>query len=313
MLVNTLVAVAAALATGVAAGPNHMEKRTFWGGNGQSSISCANGWIAKFAGGACVNSDNHFTSVPSGQNCPIGWSWHKRKGCCVPQRESQECDCGEGFNWGSNSWTCKRPSNGCGRGKWYHQRSGQCCDDYSGGTPPAQECPEGISCPTDWWWDGKKCKPRCPTTPAPDCSDWDHGRQCCGGPKPSGGVDNGKGHGGRGKGHGRGKGGWGGRGGWGGKHFRRDQALMSGNDLDHATYCPAPGQLACYTTAARTGYECIDPQTELESCGGCAVGGTGVDCTSLPGAKAVGCEAGECKIYSCASGHALVDGKCQLA
>ncbi|BEJ16440.1 hypothetical protein CspHIS471_0510450 [Cutaneotrichosporon sp. HIS471] len=320
MLLNTLVV--AALATGASARSNHMEKRTFWGFNGNSGVSCAGGWIAKFNGGAFVNQQTT-TTVPSDENCPIKWSWHQRQNCCVPPKESQECDCGEGYSWGSNSWKCKPPPNQCSGNKWYHQRSGKCCDDYTNRPPPKEDCPQGVRCPTDWYWDGTCCKPRCPTTPAPDCSDWDHGKQCCGGPKPSGGAGGGGGggggHGGGGggghggwgdKGGGGGKGGgWGGKGGWG--KWRRDQALLSGNDLDHATYCPVSGQLACYTTSALTGYECIDPQTELESCGGCIVGGTGVDCTSLPGAKAVGCEAGVCKIYSCTNGLSLVDGSCQ--
>lgn len=42
-------------------------------------------------------------------------------------------------------------------------------------------------------------------------------------------------------------------------------------------------------------YECIDTQSELESCGGCASSGEGVDCTTLPGVKSVTCRAGQCE------------------
>lgn len=58
MLVNSLVAVAALLSTGVAANANHMEKRTFWGFNGQHSTSCSGGWVAGFGGGTCVNKES---------------------------------------------------------------------------------------------------------------------------------------------------------------------------------------------------------------------------------------------------------------
>jgi hypothetical protein len=61
MLLNTLVTVATVLATGVAAGSNHMEKRTFWGHGGKTNISCRGGWIASFGGGCCVNSETTTT------------------------------------------------------------------------------------------------------------------------------------------------------------------------------------------------------------------------------------------------------------
>lgn len=44
------------------------------------------------------------------------------------------------------------------------------------------------------------------------------------------------------------------------------------------------------------GYECLDTTASLESCGGCASTGEGVDCTQLRGANGVGCEAGACLI-----------------
>jgi len=41
-------------------------------------------------------------------------------------------------------------------------------------------------------------------------------------------------------------------------------------------------------------YECIDFANELESCGGCASAGEGQDCSAIPNAVSVGCEAGSC-------------------
>jgi hypothetical protein len=48
------------------------------------------------------------------------------------------------------------------------------------------------------------------------------------------------------------------------------------------------------TQADPNRYECIDFATELESCGGCASTGEGVDCTAIPNALSVGCEKGVC-------------------
>lgn len=50
------------------------------------------------------------------------------------------------------------------------------------------------------------------------------------------------------------------------------------------------------------GYECIDTATTLDSCGGCASTGEGVDCNLIPNAAGVGCEAGSCVVFSCEAG-----------
>ncbi|BGP18845.1 hypothetical protein JCM10213v2_006925 [Rhodosporidiobolus nylandii] len=50
------------------------------------------------------------------------------------------------------------------------------------------------------------------------------------------------------------------------------------------------------------GYECIDTAQALDSCGGCASTGEGVDCTRIRGAAGVGCEAGVCRVFSCENG-----------
>ncbi|GAA5896221.1 hypothetical protein JCM6882_008522 [Rhodosporidiobolus microsporus] len=50
------------------------------------------------------------------------------------------------------------------------------------------------------------------------------------------------------------------------------------------------------------GYECIDTTQALDSCGGCASTGEGVDCTNIRGAAGVGCEAGHCVVFSCENG-----------
>ncbi|KAK4050110.1 hypothetical protein OIV83_003681 [Microbotryomycetes sp. JL201] len=55
--------------------------------------------------------------------------------------------------------------------------------------------------------------------------------------------------------------------------------------------------------AGAGGYECLDIQSSLESCGGCASTGEGEDCSAIPHALGVGCEAGTCHVFSCAPGY----------
>jgi hypothetical protein len=59
--------------------------------------------------------------------------------------------------------------------------------------------------------------------------------------------------------------------------------------------CPIEGRQA-------EDYECLDTSSDLQSCGGCASLGSGLDCTQLPGAKWMGCNVGVCEVYSCQSG-----------
>ncbi|KPV77186.1 uncharacterized protein RHOBADRAFT_8526, partial [Rhodotorula graminis WP1] len=40
----------------------------------------------------------------------------------------------------------------------------------------------------------------------------------------------------------------------------------------------------------------------LDSCGGCASTGEGMDCTKIRGVQGVGCEGGECRVFSCEAG-----------
>ncbi|OCF54238.1 hypothetical protein L486_08151 [Kwoniella mangroviensis CBS 10435] len=77
--------------------------------------------------------------------------------------------------------------------------------------------------------------------------------------------------------------------------------------------CPiSPMSLAeVQTVSADTPYECITPQEDLYSCGGCATLGTGQDCTAIPGVLSVSCAVGQCNVYSCKAGFTLSsDGEC---
>jgi hypothetical protein len=70
----------------------------------------------------------------------------------------------------------------------------------------------------------------------------------------------------------------------------------------------SPGSKIC--PIGRIGWECIDTQNSLESCGGCPNAG-GQDCSVLPGADQVACVDGACRISSCIRGQSLaLDGTC---
>ncbi|WWC85466.1 uncharacterized protein L201_000330 [Kwoniella dendrophila CBS 6074] len=61
-------------------------------------------------------------------------------------------------------------------------------------------------------------------------------------------------------------------------------------------------------------FECINTQTDLESCGGCMIPAkgklAGQDCTSIPNISAVSCQSGQCVVESCEKGYTLVNGEC---
>ncbi|KZO90787.1 hypothetical protein CALVIDRAFT_602680 [Calocera viscosa TUFC12733] len=68
------------------------------------------------------------------------------------------------------------------------------------------------------------------------------------------------------------------------------------------------GFMSCPILSGRGGVECVNIDSDLESCGGC-VGyggeGTGVDCTSLPGVSSVQCVGGQCIVDSCGHGYTI--------
>ncbi|GAA6033402.1 hypothetical protein JCM8097_006733 [Rhodosporidiobolus ruineniae] len=54
--------------------------------------------------------------------------------------------------------------------------------------------------------------------------------------------------------------------------------------------------------AGKGGYECINVQEALDSCGGCASTGEGVNCSAIRGSAGVGCHLGKCVVFSCQPG-----------
>ncbi|GAA96541.1 uncharacterized protein L969DRAFT_88149 [Mixia osmundae IAM 14324] len=95
-------------------------------------------------------------------------------------------------------------------------------------------------------------------------------------------------------------------------------------DLAKETLCPT-GESACPIAGSHTyqfasvfldkldstsamsigdglAWECIDPTSQIDSCGGCAARGEGTDCTSIPHSRGVGCHKGTCTVFSCVDG-----------
>ncbi|KZV69608.1 hypothetical protein PENSPDRAFT_753248 [Peniophora sp. CONT] len=79
---------------------------------------------------------------------------------------------------------------------------------------------------------------------------------------------------------------------------------------DGLTLCGIPG-----SPQAKKRYECIDTQTDLETCGGCIVSSPfstlaadapiGKDCSAIAHAEDVLCQAGECVVNACETGFEL--------
>lgn len=68
--------------------------------------------------------------------------------------------------------------------------------------------------------------------------------------------------------------------------------------------CPN-NETACPISPLSFGFECIDTNLELASCGGCATKGEGENCLSIVGAAGVGCLEGRCVVFSAESGYYL--------
>lgn len=65
--------------------------------------------------------------------------------------------------------------------------------------------------------------------------------------------------------------------------------------------CPS-SMAACPIDGRQGEYECLDSQSDLQSCGGCVSMGQGQDCTQIAGARWMGCNEGTCEVYSCKKG-----------
>ncbi|KAH9996049.1 hypothetical protein BJV77DRAFT_942586, partial [Russula vinacea] len=70
--------------------------------------------------------------------------------------------------------------------------------------------------------------------------------------------------------------------------------------------CPAPLS-ACPVRGARDAdaIECVDLESDLYSCGGCAADDISYDCNAIPHARSVECVYGYCQVRSCAEGYVV--------
>ncbi|WWD03876.1 hypothetical protein V865_001932 [Kwoniella europaea PYCC6329] len=98
---------------------------------------------------------------------------------------------------------------------------------------------------------------------------------------------------------------------------RQKQLRKKRLSLEKYEYCPARLK-ACKVPGDELAFECLNVNTELESCGGCLYGDYGVglnapgrsygiDCTSLPGVAmgAITCTSGQCTAFACEEGYEL--------
>ncbi|WWC67561.1 uncharacterized protein I206_101470 [Kwoniella pini CBS 10737] len=88
------------------------------------------------------------------------------------------------------------------------------------------------------------------------------------------------------------------------------------------SFCPKQ-MISCRVPGVEDSWECVDPQADLESCGGCTSGeykdsgfinftATGQDCTDMPGVLMGGstCTNGDCVAFACKRKWTLRDGRC---
>ncbi|KAI0793495.1 hypothetical protein C8Q75DRAFT_731202 [Abortiporus biennis] len=285
-----------------------------------SSGNCGNNQFFWSGKGCCLEhgGEPNPPSPPKGTDCPSsGWSWSNDQGCCVPHSPSPPTpSCGNGWLWQSGLFHCtpsqsttpatptstpSKPSpttstpikptqpsssGNCGDNEFYF--GGKDCCIPHGGFPTPPSPPSGTSCPpSNWSWNQDKgcCLPHSPPTqlPPPQCPtgwSWDASSYKCSPntpsstpsvPQPSGHYNH---------------------------HKRGVKARAVSLCPNKLSACPIAG------LSGLTGdYECLDVQTELTSCGGCASTGAGQDCSTIPGAWNVACEAGACKVYTCAQGY----------
>jgi len=90
--------------------------------------------------------------------------------------------------------------------------------------------------------------------------------------------------------------------------WSQQQSLLSLQEhacSEGLTRCSAPS-----FSYGLPGWECVDSQTNLESCGGCPLSlhddePAGVDCTAIRGAQDVTCRQGRCEVRSCGIGYEI--------
>ncbi|PLW11981.1 hypothetical protein PCANC_03439 [Puccinia coronata f. sp. avenae] len=78
-----------------------------------------------------------------------------------------------------------------------------------------------------------------------------------------------------------------------GSYYKRQTKARRDSGSTELSQCPS-GETACPISPHSTGFECIDVQSELTSCGGCVSKHEGENCMDIVGAAGVGCHLGKC-------------------
>ncbi|KAA1468242.1 hypothetical protein DENSPDRAFT_857172 [Dentipellis sp. KUC8613] len=308
-----------------------------------SANGCASGEFFYENKSCCVKqgAPKNPPQPPVGKSCPSSnsenWYWSSDKTCCLPTNPpppgNPAPSCPKNHIWDHGNSYCSPPESrnppnppsgpsspskpspstsaphtsstpstpsgpsspgkGTGTGTcdssefWYEAK--KCCLPHGGptSTPPAP--PPGKSCPPSGWYWGKDqgcCVPHNPpeNNPPPQCEkswNWIPSIFQC---QPSGPSSPPSAPPSKPSGH----------------HYKKRATHKSRT----ASLCPSD-LTACPISGLSSAWECVDVQQELESCGGCVIGGEGQDCTAIKGAWNVGCEQGSCKVYTCMNGYKL--------
>ncbi|CAL1694647.1 unnamed protein product [Somion occarium] len=92
---------------------------------------------------------------------------------------------------------------------------------------------------------------------------------------------------------------------------KRDQLRLVDEDISDElcpfslTVCPltSHSRPTSLTGWIQEGFECVDTESDLNSCGGCGTVNQTHDCTTIPGAVGVSCMTGSCRVDSCQPGY----------
>ena len=81
--------------------------------------------------------------------------------------------------------------------------------------------------------------------------------------------------------------------------------VYNGDDVTPESVDALEKSLSSLADWFKMGFECVELETELNSCGGCLAMGKGQDCSTIANARATGCESSSCIVYSCYDGYVV--------
>lgn len=81
--------------------------------------------------------------------------------------------------------------------------------------------------------------------------------------------------------------------------------VYTGEQVTSESVSTLENSLATLADWFKLGFECMELDSELNSCGGCLALGVGQDCSEITNARATGCESGVCAVYSCFDGYVV--------